>query len=132
MNLMTRLVILKDAGQIDQNIHGDIIKIIDMFDEKYNIKLTEENASMLITHLAISFKRIKMGETVNPIEEIMYEEIREDKNYKKAEAIFKDMEVTIEKSINDNEKGFIIMHLCSLLHNEDTNENTEENIIKDV
>ncbi|MBU3228099.1 PRD domain-containing protein [Clostridium algidicarnis] len=128
MNLMTRLVILKDAGQIDQNTHEDIIKIIDMFDEKYNIKLTEENASMLITHLAISFKRIKMGEAVNPIEEIMYEEIRVDKNYKKAEAIFKDIEVTIGKSINDNEKGFIIMHLCSLLHNE----NTDENIIKDV
>ncbi|MBB6697909.1 PRD domain-containing protein [Clostridium algidicarnis] len=128
MNLMTRLVILKDAGQIDQNIQEDIIKIIDMFDEKYNIKLTEENASMLITHLAISFKRIKIGETVNPIEEIMYEEIRADKNYKKAEAIFKDMEVTIGKSINDNEKGFIIMHLCSLLHNEDT----DKNIIKDV
>lgn len=128
MNLMTRLVILKDAGQIDQNIQEDIIKIIDMFDEKYNIKLTEENASMLITHLAISFKRIKIEETVNPIEEIMYEEIRADKNYKKAEAIFKDMEVTIGKSINDNEKGFIIMHLCSLLHNE----NTDENIIKDV
>ncbi len=118
MNLMTRLIILKDAGQIDQNIHQDIIKIIDMIDEKHDIKLTEENASMLITHLAICFKRIKMGEVVNGIEEMMYEEVTVDKSYKKAEEIFKDMEVTIGRSIDENEKGFIIMHLCSLLHNE--------------
>ncbi|MBU5592601.1 PRD domain-containing protein [Clostridium sp. MSJ-4] len=117
MDLTIRLNILKEAGQIDEGIYKDIINIINMFKEKHNISLTEENASMLITHLAISFKRIKDGEIVNSIEEMIYEEVRCNENYDKSEEIFKDIEKVIESSIPEEEKVFIMMHLCALLNN---------------
>jgi hypothetical protein len=46
-----RLGILKDAGQIDEEIYRNVIKIISIFHNRWCIELNEENGAMLITHL---------------------------------------------------------------------------------
>ncbi|MCG8641715.1 MAG: PRD domain-containing protein, partial [Desulfobacterales bacterium] len=67
--LNQRLDILHNAGEISAEIKMVVMNFVHAFEEKYNLTMTEENASMFITHLAMALARIKRGEEVNPIDE---------------------------------------------------------------
>lgn len=118
MELNNRLSILKDAGQIDEDIYRKVLDIISMFKEKWNIKLTEENGAMLITHLSVALQRIKKGERVDNTDEDMIIQLTNNKYYTKALECVKDIENLINMNITENEKIFIVMHVCVLFENE--------------
>ncbi|SFB25813.1 PRD domain-containing protein [Clostridium frigidicarnis] len=115
MDLIVRLNILRDAGQVSEKTYNQLLKVIRYFKEKRNIELTEENGAMLITHLSSALARIEKNELVNSIEEIIFEEIKKDINYKKVVEITDDMEETIGK-LPREERDFIEMHICTLLN----------------
>jgi transcriptional regulatory protein LevR len=115
MDLFLRLNILKDSGQIDQHIFDSISEFISFFKQAHGIALTEENGSMLITHLCIALDRIKKGKTVNSLETDIYEEITGDCNFEKAVKVTDGLERIFGGSIPDDERGYIYMHLCVLL-----------------
>lgn len=118
MELDSRLIMLRDTGQIDESIYKDILNIISMFKKKWNIKLTEENGAMLITHISIAFQRIKDGKKIGNIDENIIAELKNNKYFIKASECIKDMENLININIPENEKKFIAMHLCVLFENE--------------
>lgn len=115
MKLDDRLIILRDAGQIDNEVFVNVKKIISMMKEKYDIELTEENGAMLITHLSIALQRIKSGDYINQLNDEIFSQVKNNKFYKKAEEIIENIERLINILIPDNEKSFIVMHLCALL-----------------
>lgn len=117
LNLDERLTILKNAGQIDEGIYESILQIISLFDCKYNIKLTEENGAMLITHLSIALQRIKNGACVDQIDESMIGELESNKYFRKSIEAIDEIEKTASVIIPENEKNFIVMHLCALFQN---------------
>ncbi len=115
MDLSLRLNILKDAGQIDDEIHNNLIKIIDIIKEKWGIELAEENGAMFITHLSIALKRIKENNIVEPMEDFLYEGLKKEKDFEKALEMLNILQKEIHISIPEEEKSFILMHLCTLL-----------------
>lgn len=115
MDLTVRLQILKDSGQIDEEIYNNLLKVIESFNNNFQIKLLEENGGMFITHLAVALARIKNKELVEPIEELIFEEIRNDSNFEKAKEILTKIEEDINISIPEVEKTFILMHIVTLL-----------------
>lgn len=115
MQLNNRLQILKDSCQISCENYQDMLKVIEMFKEKFGIELTEENGSMFITHLAIAYDRVNKNEHIEATLDIIDEEIKNNKNYDKSEEIFMELQNQLDKSLPDNEKTFILMHLCVLL-----------------
>jgi transcriptional regulatory protein LevR len=114
MELQLRLQILKDAEQISEATQSGITRVIEMFDREYGIKLIEENGAMLVTHLAVACERIKRGELVDAIDEFIYQEIRENPHFQKAQEAVKMMEKELQLEIPEREQPFIIMHLCVL------------------
>ena len=95
--LLTRLNVLLDAKKIDE----DIIRVVDVFvketESELGIALTEDNASMFVTHIAMALARIKDGEEIKPIDDaLLGEEVTTSPIYPKAEY------------------GYVALHLCAL------------------
>lgn len=118
MELDYRLQILRDSGQLSEGNYILLLKIISMFDRKWGIKLTEENGSMFITHLSVALGRIEKGEKIDAVEENIYQEIAGNKNYDKCLGAIKDVEEELKIRIPENEKGFLMIYLCTLFQNE--------------
>jgi len=117
MDLTLRLKLLKDGAQIDEDTYNNLLKIIESFKKDFQIELSEENGGMFITHLAVALERIKKKELVEPIEELIFEEVRNDKNFKKANDILESLEKDINISVPEVERPFILLFLVSKMFN---------------
>ena len=76
MDFEPRLSILRQAGMLSDEDYQKVQDVIRYFQEKYNLTLTEENASSMITHLCAALGRIQRGEPVEPLDEGVYENKR--------------------------------------------------------
>lgn len=112
--LHMRVNLLKDAGEIDEQIAQAVISFAKDVEEQFNTKLNEENASMLITHVCMALPRIKKGEEINPINEMALAEIKQSQAYKKVPALVKNLEQNLNLQIPKSELGYIALHLCSM------------------
>jgi transcriptional regulatory protein LevR len=63
-NLMERLELFHDSGQIDTDIYQKVPGLVQKVEGKLEIELAEENAGQFVSHLAIALQRIKSGQTV--------------------------------------------------------------------
>lgn len=118
MDLKIRLGILKDAGQIDEEIYGKIIKIILWFHDSWGIELSEENGAMLVTHLCIALQRVKNNGHTEQIDEELYQGVRLNQYFETCEKVFSDIKRETNMDIPESEKGFVMMHLCVLFEKE--------------
>lgn len=114
MELDIRLNILKDAGQISKETYDALIRVIEMFKNKWNVILTEENGAMLVTHLSVALERIKKMEVVVGIDSEAYNEIKDHCEYETCKKVFEDITKEVVMEIPKNEETFIMMHLCAL------------------
>jgi transcriptional regulatory protein LevR len=115
MELYTRLQIMKDAGLISEETFEGLNQIIEMFNSKWNVELTEENGAMLITHLSVAIERIKKGEIIEGIDSEIYSEIKKHKDFDRAKQMLKNIEEVAAADMPESEETFIMMHLCTLL-----------------
>ncbi|AOT70363.1 PRD domain-containing protein [Geosporobacter ferrireducens] len=113
--LKQRLDILEESDQISPEIKIAVIDFAQEFEKKYALILTEENGSMLITHLAIALTRIKNGEEINAIDELVLDEVKQSKLYDELPKFYKRLEEQLSIKIPDSEKGFIAAHACTIL-----------------
>jgi len=114
MELSERLDLFMSSGQISEASYKALLRVIDMFKQQYGLILTEENGAMFITHLSIAGERIKRQEFVEPVDKEIYKEIENDPDFGKAEQVFAFIQQEMNISIPDNEKGYIMLHLCTL------------------
>lgn len=113
--LKERLDILKQAGEINDEIATTVIEFAQKLEKKYSLKITEENGSMLITHLSMALARIKRGEEISEIDKSTLKEIKETSIYEKLPEFYKEIEEKLQIKIPDSEKGFIAVHVCTLV-----------------
>lgn len=113
--LRERLDILRGAGEISSDIKDTVIEFAQSFEKKYSMAMTEENASMLITHIAMALARIKRGEDINEMDEAALDEISQSKICNELPAFYQIMEEKLHIKLPKSEKGFIALHACTLL-----------------
>ena len=65
MDFEPRLSILRQAGMLSDEDYQKVQDVIRYFQEKYDLTLTEENASSMITHLCAALGRIQRGDAGN-------------------------------------------------------------------
>ncbi|WP_040212532.1 PRD domain-containing protein [Clostridium polynesiense] len=115
MDLTLRLNILKDAGQINEEIYEKILAMIKCLEKKFGIELTEENGAMFVTHMSIALKRIAEGNPVEHMDDFILEQLKSEKEFNKSQEVLDLLEKELELNIPDSEKSFVLMHLCTLL-----------------
>lgn len=122
MDLDIRLGILKDSGQIDEDVYRNVIKVIFIFHDMWSIELKEKNGAMIITHLCIALQRVKNNKPVEKIDKVFYEEVNLNKYFETSEKAFNYIKSEINIDIPEDEKSFLMMHLCVLFENENITE----------
>ncbi len=115
--LMLRLNLLVDAGEIDDTIRCSVVEFVKSIEDKYSLKITEENGSMLVSHLAMALGRIKRGEEIQTMDEELFAEVKETKTYKELDMFYDTLEENLNIKIPQAEKDFIALHLCTLIAN---------------
>lgn len=112
--LRERLDILREAREISDEIRDAVIEFTESFEKKYSLTMTEENASMLITHLAMALARIQRGEEIAAIDEPLMEEIRQNSIYCQMPEFYKILEDMLHIELPEAEKGYIALHACAI------------------
>ncbi|KUO71280.1 MAG: hypothetical protein APF77_19760 [Clostridia bacterium BRH_c25] len=113
--LRERLDILKEAGEISDEIRAAVIEFAQSFEKKYPLTITEENASMLITHLAMALARIKKGEEIIEMDELAMDEIRQSNIYGELPEFYEIIEDKLQIRLPESEKGYIALHACTII-----------------
>ncbi|MBS4538738.1 PRD domain-containing protein [Clostridium sp. D2Q-11] len=113
--LKQRLDILKEAGEISQDIKEATLEFISKFENKYSLEMTEENSSMLVTHLAMALSRIKKGEEIEEMNEMALEEVKQSEIYCELPEFYEAIETKLNIEIPESEKGFLALHACTLV-----------------
>ena len=106
MDFEPRLSILRQAGMLSDEDYQKVQDVIRYFQEKYDLTLTEENASSMITHLCAALGRIQRGEPVEPLDEPTF-----PKALEATQEIVRD---TLP-GLPENEQKFLTMHIGVLL-----------------
>ena len=116
MDIMERIGLLKEYNIADQTAYDDLVAIIKLIRERFGILLTEENAGVMITHIAAAFGRNRSGESVNPLVEAAVRELREHPCHSQAAEMLEALQGVITNELNEIEREFVLLHLCNLLY----------------
>ena len=115
MDFKERLDLYEEGGMIDKKDRADVEKIIAMFDQKHGIELSEENAGTFIAHLCAAFSRCHTHEDIDPVPEMIQEEIKGLGTYAESLDILKDVIELSDDRLNDVEKDYALMHINNVL-----------------
>lgn len=115
MDFEARLSILRQAGMLTDSDYEKVQQVICYFAEKHQLTLTEENASAMITHLCAALGRISRGEPVEPLDEEVYEETKQEPTFEKALQITQELVDHILPGLPEDEQKFLTMHIGVLL-----------------
>ena len=115
MDFKERLDLYEEGGMIDSKDRADVEKIIAMFAEKHGIGLCEENAGTFIAHLCAAFSRCHTHEEIDPVPEVVCNEIEGLDTYKESLTILDDVIALSDDRLNDVEKEYALMHINNVL-----------------
>lgn len=117
IGLKQRLDLLEKTKQIN----GDTVKALENFikvvEDRLNIKITEENGSMLVTHIALAISRIEKGEEIVALEDSLLKELKSSPNYEIIPSLIEELEKELDINIPESEYGYIGLHLGILENN---------------
>ncbi len=117
MDIMMRVDTLLESEFSTEEDHADLCKVIAIFQERHGLAITEENAGIMITHMAAAFRRNRTGELIEPLADA-FEEVKESPHFPMATAIMDEIARQVSNEVSDNEREFFLLHICSLLVNE--------------
>ena len=112
MDFEPRLSILRQAGMLSDEDYQKVQDVIRYFQEKYDLTLTEENASSMITHLCAALGCIQ---PVEPLDEEVYEETKGEPTFPKALEATQEIVRDTLPGLPENEQKFLTMHIGVLL-----------------
>ena len=125
MDIMDRINVMKEYGIVDDTAYNDLVTIVSTMRKQFDITLTEENAGVMITHIASAFGRNRSGEMIDAVAAAASGGLREDPGYDKAVEILSELRRNIKNDLSEIEQEYVLLHLCTLLYSIDKNRRKE-------
>lgn len=116
--LRQRLDLLEKSGQIDGSTVENLEDFVKIIENTLSIKITEENGSMFVTHMAMAITRIKADEKITALDDSLLEELKSTSVYEKIPFIIEQFEDKSGIIIPETEYGYIGLHLGNLGYKE--------------
>ena len=110
-----RLELIKNSGQITENVVRETKKVVQMIEEKYKIKLKEERRqdAMFVTHVTIALQRLVDGKEFDEIPSSVIQEVKGyPEEYEFAKEIVNKVEGDMNVKVPEAELGFIAAYIC--------------------
>ena len=115
MDFTERLELYQEGGMINADDVKDVLAVVDMFKEKYDIQLCEENADTFVAHLCAAFGRNATGEAVEPLMEEAFAEVQELDTYPLAVEMLESIKGVIHNTLSQTEQEYVLLHLNNLI-----------------
>ncbi|RAK12478.1 PRD domain-containing protein [Halanaerobium saccharolyticum] len=119
--LKQRLEILVEGDQLETELKKKIESLLKKFESDFNLELKNENAAMLVTHLPMALMRIKKGEEVEDLNEMVLAELKKEKFYSDCMDFIEQIEAETEIEIPAGEKNYLVLHFGNLIKKEGGN-----------
>ena len=110
-----RLGILRSGNVISSEVEDQVRKVVSRLEERWEIRLTEENGGRIVTHLAMALMRIKKGEIIPSPDNSVIEEFRDLDIFELSCEIVDDLVAWTAIALPKAEKEYMIVNICLLL-----------------
>ena len=110
-----RLGILRSGNVISEEIENLVRRVVSRLEEHWQLSLTEENGSRMVTHLAMALMRISRGEEIKPPEDNALEEFSGLDVFELSMEIMNDLEDWTPMNLPKAEKDYMVVNICLLL-----------------
>lgn len=111
--LKFRIDILKDNGVITKDVQDFMYQVIDYLADQYPA-VTQEQATMFITHLAMATQRILAGTIAEGMQAAIFEEVMKHAGYDNALQVLSYIEQHSVVKYPESERQYLVLHLCSM------------------
>jgi transcriptional regulatory protein LevR len=118
MDIMERINVMKDCDLIDDLGYQDLLTVKRILSQDFQFDLTEENGGVMITHLGAAIKRLKTGETVEPLDPEVLIQAKEEPAYQTAVKILTQLKKVMVHVLPQVEEDFMLVHICNTLETE--------------
>lgn len=115
MDFTERLELYQEGGMIDETDAKDVLAIVEMYRQRYNIELCEENADTFVAHLCAAFSRNHTHEPVEPLMKEVFDQVRELETYPLSLEMLENIKSVIHSPLNETEQEYVLMHINNLL-----------------
>ena len=115
-SIMERINVLSELNLINDVDRLDLMSLIKIIETQLKIEVTEENGGILITHVSAMFQRNKSGEQLEPLEKEIVLELQASVHYDSAIQVAEEIISVIENNVSEAEKGYLLLHLCTLVN----------------
>lgn len=115
MDFTERLELYQEGGMIDEADAKDVLAIVEMYRQRYNIELCEENADTFVAHLCAAFSRNHTHEPVEPLMKEVFDQVRELETYPLSLEMLESIKSVIHSPLNETEQEYVLMHINNLL-----------------
>ena len=119
MEIKARLELLQTTGTISKETCVLVERLIEETKTRWGLPLPEESAAALVTHVAMARDRILKGDIAAALDPAILAEIKESPAYERAEAIVTDWNNLLDNLLPEAERGYLLLHLCTLLVQEE-------------
>jgi transcriptional antiterminator len=115
MLFQERFDLLIMSGQASEKSVAATKHVIELIENYYGIRLTEELGASLANHLAVTLKNLLDGKKLIEAPEELWEELRDyPGEYALAESIVAELESNLGIPLARDELGFLAVHLCKI------------------
>ena len=118
MDFDERLKILVEGQVISSGTEELVRRVILRFRDRWNIILTEESGSRMVTHLAMALARIERQEEIEAPETDTLEEFRSLAIFSRSVEITEDLIAWVPINLPKAEKDYMIVNICLILDEE--------------
>lgn len=113
--LEERVSVLHEAGFVDESGVADLNAIVETLTKDYGFPKSDDLMGSFVTHVAAAMKRARDGEAIEPLPEIVVDQIRNGANSAKAEEIKQALLRTMEHELSQDEQDFVLVHVSGML-----------------
>lgn len=108
-----RINILQENGVITKDVQDFMHQVIDYLAVQYP-DVTQEQATMFITHLAMATQRILAGTIAEGMEASIFGEVMKHTGYDNALQVLSYIEQHSVVKYPESERQYLVLHLCSM------------------
>lgn len=116
MSFEERFQLLLESGQLTERVVEVTREIVDAIQNRYGITLTEENAGMFVTHIAMALQRIASGQALETVSDEVWEETRQcEEEWSFARELAALVRERMEIQVPESELAYMVLHLRVLV-----------------
>lgn len=113
--LEERISVLHDAGFIDESGVADLRAIVKILIEDNGFPKSDELMGPFVTHVAAAMKRARDGEAIEPLPDIVVDQIRASASGSKAKEIQQTLLRAMKHELSQDEQDFVLVHVSGML-----------------